>query len=127
MFKKFIFNKTIIQIQNLKRLPVKLGASCNRIVCSGAYLGLGLPLGGEAPALHINAGVVCTIYLIFHVIFSSRRFPWEFNPSIVILAYSATVAVAFQSAVGGAFFFLEEFLHYTEQTREMVLKFFLLL
>ena len=53
--------------------------------------------------------------LIIHPHLTNR-----FVATVCVISYAATVAVAFQSVIGGLLFFIEEFLHYTEQTAESV-------
>ncbi|CAD7955558.1 unnamed protein product [Amoebophrya sp. A25] len=91
-------------------VPLHVGIA--RFCLSAVYLGLGNPLGAEAPTLHICAAVSCSLYY-----FCQTRpavadyFPPENRTTMVIVGCTCGLAAAFAAPIGSVLYAMEEFRH----------------
>ena len=89
--------------------PIPFRTAITRIVLSSIYLGMGNPLGIEAPILHVTAATASTF-----VSNGSRLFPdycqLEHLPTWVFVGVTGGLSAAFSAPMAGITYALEEFM-----------------
>lgn len=92
------------------KAPVPLFVGVGRIILSSIYLGMGNPLGTEAPTLHVTASVASTFLRV-----GSKLVPEDFRlehlPTWVLVGMTAGLAAAFVAPLAGMLYAVEEFMN----------------
>eukprot|EP00397_Hematodinium_sp_SG-2012_P003053 GEMP01003061.1.p1 GENE.GEMP01003061.1~~GEMP01003061.1.p1 ORF type:complete len:1146 (+),score=144.05 GEMP01003061.1:291-3728(+) len=92
------------------KAPVPLFVGVARIIFSSIYLGMGNPLGIEAPTLHVTAAVASS-FLRVGSKFLPEDFRLEHLPTWVLVGMTAGLASAFVAPLAGMLYAVEEYMN----------------
>ena len=89
--------------------PIRLRTAFGRIFLSSVYLGLGMPLGMEAPILHLAACCASGL-LALGVFLFPRHMHWDHLSTWILVGVTCGLAAAFQAPLAGITYAIEEFM-----------------